>query len=84
MRKNDREFLLESLKDYSSIICLQRGLYTVWISSRSSGLEIEKTKRTDYKTEILDKYSTDGIEDVIDDIMREFKGYSLNKEFSIY
>lgn len=84
MRKNDREFLLENLKDSSSIICLKRGCSTVWISSKSYGLEIEKTRLNDGQTEILDKYTVDGIEEVIDSLMVEFKGYSLNKEYSIY
>lgn len=83
MKKTDKKFVMDTLKNIGCSICLSRQLTTVWLTSKKYGVSIEKIKYHKDGTETTEKYSIDGVEWTIDYIMNEFKSYKVDHKYCV-
>lgn len=81
MKKSDRDFMINTLKDPLGSIFAKSRSKVVWIFSMSHGLEVEVH---DLKTNnLIESYSCDRILDVVDSLINTYKSFKIDYEMCV-
>lgn len=80
MKKTDRDFMIEKLKDFGGLVIANTKNKLLTIQS----LEKLRVELVDYNTgKIIDAYSCDGIEEVADSLINTYKSFKIDYELCI-
>ena len=80
MKKSDKKFLIEKLKDFGGLVIANNKNKLLTIQS----LEKLTVELVDYSTgKIIDAYSCDCVEDVVDSLIDTYKSFKIDYELCI-